>query len=95
MGQDLDAIRELLEDFATDLRRANRAKSTIDKRDVGYFVEYLEAQVPPAPATAEALTRVAITVDFDLPKYKVQRLARTYREDCERRAHQNQLTLFS
>ncbi|GAB3207863.1 hypothetical protein [Nocardia tengchongensis] len=36
----------------------------------------------------------AITVDFDLPKYKVQRLARTYREDCERRAHQNQLTLF-
>ncbi|MFJ4649786.1 hypothetical protein ACIP5Y_00785 [Nocardia sp. NPDC088792] len=35
-----------------------------------------------------------IAVDFDIPKYKVQRLARTYREDCDRRAHQNQMTLF-
>ncbi|MEV6098670.1 hypothetical protein [Nocardia sp. NPDC051981] len=37
----------------------------------------------------------AIAVDFDLPKYKAQRLARTYREDCDRKAHENQLTLFS
>ncbi|MFJ9365304.1 hypothetical protein ACIRRA_12915 [Nocardia sp. NPDC101769] len=36
----------------------------------------------------------AIAVDFDMPKSRVQRLARTYREDCDRRAHQNQLTLF-
>lgn len=36
----------------------------------------------------------AIAADFDLSKSKAQRLARTYREDCDRRAHQNQLTLF-
>ncbi|APA97088.1 hypothetical protein [Nocardia seriolae] len=35
-----------------------------------------------------------IAVDFDLSKSMVQRLARTYREDCDRRAHQDQMTLF-
>ncbi|NNH75870.1 hypothetical protein HLB23_39480 [Nocardia uniformis] len=36
----------------------------------------------------------AIAVDFDLSKTMVQRLAKVYREDCDRRAHQHQLTLF-
>ncbi|MEV0467141.1 hypothetical protein AB0I30_19025 [Nocardia tengchongensis] len=36
----------------------------------------------------------AITVHFELPEYKVKRLARIYRDDCDRRAHENQLTLF-
>ncbi|WP_405492967.1 hypothetical protein [Nocardia sp. NBC_00511] len=36
----------------------------------------------------------AIAVDFDLSRSKVMRLARTYRDDCDRRARQNQLTLF-
>ncbi|QIS18487.1 hypothetical protein [Nocardia terpenica] len=46
MGMDLDSIPELLEDFKTELRRQNRAKSTIDTyaRDVGYFVSYLETR---------------------------------------------------
>lgn len=35
-----------------------------------------------------------IAVDFDLSKTMVQRLAKLYREDCDRRAHQHQLTLF-
>ncbi|WP_268895697.1 hypothetical protein [Nocardia sp. CY41] len=30
MGMDLDDIRELAEDFATELRRKNRSKQTID-----------------------------------------------------------------
>ncbi|MGV9719612.1 hypothetical protein [Nocardia beijingensis] len=30
MGLDLDDIRELAEDFATELRRKNRSKQTID-----------------------------------------------------------------
>ncbi|WP_330182722.1 tyrosine-type recombinase/integrase [Nocardia sp. NBC_01503] len=57
MGQDLDAIPELLEDFTTELRRANRTKATIDtySRDIGYFVTFLEAQgIEPM---ADALTR--------------------------------------
>ncbi|WP_282784278.1 tyrosine-type recombinase/integrase [Nocardia sp. CC201C] len=59
MGQDLDTIAELLEDFATELRRANRARSTIDtySRDIRYFVAFLDAQDPPVRATAAALTR--------------------------------------
>ncbi|MTK38821.1 hypothetical protein [Nocardia seriolae] len=36
----------------------------------------------------------AIAVDFDLSMNKVKQLAKLYREDCDRRAHQNQLTLF-
>ncbi|WP_327141339.1 hypothetical protein [Nocardia sp. NBC_01327] len=39
-------------------------------------------------------TWAAIAVDFDISKTKAQRLAKVYREDCDRRAHQNQLTLF-
>ncbi|WP_327144384.1 tyrosine-type recombinase/integrase [Nocardia sp. NBC_01327] len=57
MGQDLDAIAELLEDFTTELRRANRTKSTIDtySRDIGYFVAFLQTQgVEPM---VDALTR--------------------------------------
>ncbi|MFD7841356.1 tyrosine-type recombinase/integrase [Nocardia sp. NPDC059764] len=59
MGQDLDAIVELLEDFVTELRRANKSAGTIDcySRDVGYFVAFLEAQRPPIEANADALTR--------------------------------------
>ncbi|QIS18481.1 hypothetical protein F6W96_09480 [Nocardia terpenica] len=59
MGMDLDSIPELLEDFKTELRRQNRAKSTIDTyaRDVGYFVSYLETREPPVEPTADALTR--------------------------------------
>ncbi|WP_282783952.1 hypothetical protein [Nocardia sp. CC201C] len=36
----------------------------------------------------------AIAVDFDLSKTTVQRLAKLYRTDCDRKAHQHQLTLF-
>ncbi|WP_327144368.1 hypothetical protein [Nocardia sp. NBC_01327] len=39
-------------------------------------------------------TWVTIAVDFDISKTKAQRLAKAYREDCDRRAHQNQLALF-
>ncbi|MFC9995851.1 hypothetical protein [Nocardia sp. NPDC127526] len=35
-----------------------------------------------------------IAVDFELSKTTAQRLAKTYREDCDRKAHQHQLTLF-
>ncbi|WP_458690456.1 hypothetical protein [Nocardia tengchongensis] len=35
-----------------------------------------------------------IAVDFGLSMYRVKKLAKTYREDCDRRAPQNQLTLF-
>ncbi|MQY22668.1 hypothetical protein [Nocardia macrotermitis] len=35
-----------------------------------------------------------IAVDFDMSKWKARKLARAYREDCDRRARQNQLTLF-
>lgn len=40
-------------------------------------------------------TWAAIAVDFDITKTKAQRLAKAYRDDCHRRAHQHQLTLFS
>ncbi|MFD7841380.1 hypothetical protein ACFV4K_00370 [Nocardia sp. NPDC059764] len=36
----------------------------------------------------------SIAVDFDLSMYRVKILAKTYRDDCERKAHKNQLTLF-
>ncbi|MBY8859287.1 hypothetical protein K7711_22645 [Nocardia sp. CA2R105] len=39
-------------------------------------------------------TWAAIAVDFDMSKAKAQRLARAYREDCDRKAHRHQLTLF-
>ncbi|MFI6215902.1 hypothetical protein ACIBCD_28245 [Nocardia brasiliensis] len=37
----------------------------------------------------------AIAIDFDITKTKAQRLAKAYRDDCHRRTHQHQLTLFS
>lgn len=44
MGLDLDDIRELAEDFATELRRKNRSKQTIDGylTRIRYFADYLE-----------------------------------------------------
>lgn len=59
MGPDLDTIPELLEDFVTELRRANRSAGTIDvySRDVGYFVGFLQAQDPPIEPNDAALTR--------------------------------------
>ncbi|MGW4246354.1 hypothetical protein [Nocardia sp. NPDC004722] len=36
-----------------------------------------------------------IAVDSDMSRSKVMRLARIYRDDCDRKAHQQQLTLFS
>ncbi|MCU1642827.1 MAG: hypothetical protein JWN03_3102 [Nocardia sp.] len=47
MGQDLDAIAELSEDFTTELPRANRTKSTIDtySRDIGF------GRLTPKPVT--------------------------------------------
>ncbi|WP_067721630.1 tyrosine-type recombinase/integrase [Nocardia yamanashiensis] len=75
MGQDLGAIPELLEDFVTELRRANKATGTIDvySQDVGYFVAYLQAQSPPIEANADALTR------DNLGNYIVDTLGRTNR----------------
>ncbi|WP_330182741.1 hypothetical protein OHB26_03215 [Nocardia sp. NBC_01503] len=35
-----------------------------------------------------------IADDYDMSPSKVKRLAKTYRDDCDRRAHQNQMTLF-
>jgi site-specific recombinase XerD len=59
MGQDLDSIVELLEDFETELRRANKSVGTIDtySRDVKYFVAFLGSQNPPIEPNADALTR--------------------------------------
>ncbi|GAB4587839.1 hypothetical protein [Nocardia sp. IFM 10818] len=37
---------------------------------------------------------VALAVDFELSKTTTQRLAKLCREDCDRKAHQHQLTLF-
>lgn len=46
MGFDLDDIRELADDFATELRRKNRSQQTIDGYliRIRYFAEFLEAQ---------------------------------------------------
>ncbi|WP_280471845.1 tyrosine-type recombinase/integrase [Nocardia cyriacigeorgica] len=60
MGQDLDDLDELLEDFASDLRQTNKSKGTIDtySRDIRYFRDYLVAeQLPTTPAS---LTRQTI-----------------------------------
>jgi hypothetical protein len=51
MASDLDDIRELAEDFATELRRKNRSQRTIDGylQHIEYFAAYLEAnQLPTA-----------------------------------------------
>lgn len=63
MGPDLDTISELLEDFKTQLRQENKSKGTIDVygRDVGYFVTFLQQQVPPIEPTSAALTRENIS----------------------------------
>lgn len=44
MGVDLDDIRELADDFATELRRKNRSQKTIDGYliRIGYFADFLE-----------------------------------------------------
>lgn len=46
MGPDLDDIRELADDFATELRRKNRSQQTIDGYliRIRYFAEFLETQ---------------------------------------------------
>ncbi|MGW0247965.1 tyrosine-type recombinase/integrase [Nocardia goodfellowii] len=48
----LDDIRELDDDFATELRRKNRAKKTIDVYllHIGYFAEYLVSEGLPTEA---------------------------------------------
>ncbi|MFD6400139.1 tyrosine-type recombinase/integrase [Nocardia sp. NPDC060249] len=57
MGQDLDDIDELLEDFTSELRQQNKSKGTIDtySRDVKYFRKYLTSEN--LPPTLESLTR--------------------------------------
>lgn len=35
-----------------------------------------------------------IAADFDLSESKARRLARAYRQDCDRKAHRHQLILF-
>lgn len=57
MGTDLDDIRELAEDFATELRRKNRSQRTIDGylQHIRYFADYLEAH--DLPTSGPALTR--------------------------------------
>lgn len=59
MTQDLDAISELLEDFITELRRANKSQGTIDtyRRDVEAFAAFLASRQPPIEPTADALSR--------------------------------------
>ncbi|MFG3618017.1 tyrosine-type recombinase/integrase [Nocardia sp. NPDC047654] len=48
----LDDIRELRDDFATELRRKNRAKKTIDVYlvHIGYFADYLISEALPTDA---------------------------------------------
>ncbi|WP_280417263.1 tyrosine-type recombinase/integrase [Nocardia carnea] len=52
MGMDLDDIRELSEDFATELRRKNRSKQTIDGylTRIRYFADFLLANELPTDA---------------------------------------------
>jgi hypothetical protein len=54
---DLDDLRELKNYFATELRRKNRSKSTIDicLVHIGYFVDYLLAN--DLPTIAPEVTR--------------------------------------
>ncbi|MGO4616334.1 hypothetical protein AB4305_18850 [Nocardia sp. 2YAB30] len=57
MGLDLDEIRELAEDFATELPRKNRSKQTIDGylARIRYFADFLQQREP--PTTAPDITR--------------------------------------
>ncbi|MEU4414616.1 site-specific integrase [Nocardia salmonicida] len=57
MGQDLDDIDELLEDFTSELRQQNKSKGTIDtySSDVKYFRKCLTSEN--LPPTLEFLTR--------------------------------------
>ncbi|MBF6065414.1 tyrosine-type recombinase/integrase [Nocardia terpenica] len=57
MTSDFDDIRELAEDFATELRRKNRSKRTIDGylQHIEYFALYLESNG--LPTDAPDLTR--------------------------------------
>ncbi|WP_280456772.1 tyrosine-type recombinase/integrase [Nocardia carnea] len=52
MGMDLDDIRELAEDFATELRRKNRSAKTIDGylTRIRYFADFLRARGLPTEA---------------------------------------------
>ncbi|MFI2230930.1 tyrosine-type recombinase/integrase [Nocardia testacea] len=52
MGMDLDDIRELAEDFATELRRKNRSAKTIDGylTRIRYFADFLQAKGLPTEA---------------------------------------------
>lgn len=52
MGMDLDDIRELAEDFATELRRKNRSAKTIDGylTRIRYFASFLHAKELPTEA---------------------------------------------
>ncbi|MEU4312418.1 tyrosine-type recombinase/integrase [Nocardia sp. NPDC024068] len=52
MGMDLDDIRELAEDFATELRRKNRSPKTIDGylTRIRYFADFLQAKELPTEA---------------------------------------------
>ncbi|MEU6584002.1 tyrosine-type recombinase/integrase [Nocardia sp. NPDC046763] len=49
---DLDDLRELKEDFATELRRRNRSRNTIDGylMRIGYFIDYLIENKSPTVA---------------------------------------------
>jgi site-specific recombinase XerD len=60
MGQDLDDLDELLEDFTSELRQTNRSKSTIDtyQRDIRYFKQFLHKKG--LPTTSAALTKANI-----------------------------------
>ncbi|WP_024799312.1 tyrosine-type recombinase/integrase [Nocardia sp. BMG51109] len=57
MTSDLDDIRELAEDFATELRRKNRSQRTINGylKHIEYFRAYLAANE--LPTTGPAITR--------------------------------------
>jgi hypothetical protein len=53
----LDDIRELVEDFATELRRKNRRPKTVEvyRVHIGYFADYLLAES--LPTNAPGITR--------------------------------------
>ncbi|QBS43588.1 tyrosine-type recombinase/integrase [Nocardia sp. CS682] len=60
MGQDLDDLDELLEDFTSELRQTNKSKGTIDtyRRDIGYFRKFLVRKE--LPTTSASLTKPII-----------------------------------
>lgn len=70
MTADLDDLRELLDDFSTELRQRNRAPRTIDhySRDVLYFVDYLEENQIPATATSFNRNRLGKYIEHLLTK---------------------------